>query len=148
MSTLSQRLYNFYFHSLYCKVTESSFFKISYIILYWIFFQLSIVCSVEVITERESITGIMSKTDKIWNTVISKTKSKLYDNLARLFLFCFRLLRLLFHVCEAFRSKVFYFCFRSPLFFVHYNLKGTVRPDWIEMRVVSLKSPWKGHQPL
>ncbi len=27
-------------------------------------------------------------------------------------------------------------------------LKGTVRPDWICMRVVSLKSPLKGHQPL
>ncbi len=25
---------------------------------------------------------------------------------------------------------------------------GTVRPDWICMRVVSLKSPLKGHQPL
>ncbi len=28
------------------------------------------------------------------------------------------------------------------------SLKGTVRPDWICMRVVSLKSPLKGHQPL
>jgi len=28
------------------------------------------------------------------------------------------------------------------------ELKGTVRPDWICMRVVSLKSPLKGHQPL
>ncbi len=27
-------------------------------------------------------------------------------------------------------------------------IKGTVRPDWICMRVVSLKSPLKGHQPL
>ncbi len=27
-------------------------------------------------------------------------------------------------------------------------LKGTVRPDWICMRVVSLESPLKGHQPL
>ncbi len=26
--------------------------------------------------------------------------------------------------------------------------KGTVRPDWICMRVVSLESPLKGHQPL
>jgi hypothetical protein len=26
--------------------------------------------------------------------------------------------------------------------------KGTVRPDWIFMRVVSLESPLKGHQPL
>jgi hypothetical protein len=25
---------------------------------------------------------------------------------------------------------------------------GTVRPDWICMRVVSLESPLKGHQPL
>jgi hypothetical protein len=28
------------------------------------------------------------------------------------------------------------------------DFKGTVRPDWICMRVVSLKSPLKGHQPL
>ncbi len=27
-------------------------------------------------------------------------------------------------------------------------IKGTVRPDWICMRVVSLESPLKGHQPL
>jgi hypothetical protein len=26
--------------------------------------------------------------------------------------------------------------------------KGTVRPDWIRMRVVLLESPFKGHQPL
>ncbi len=26
-------------------------------------------------------------------------------------------------------------------------IKGTVRPDWICMRVVSLESPFKGHQP-
>jgi hypothetical protein len=29
-----------------------------------------------------------------------------------------------------------------------YALKGTVRPDWICMRVVPLESPLKGHQPL
>ncbi len=28
------------------------------------------------------------------------------------------------------------------------TVKGTVRPDWICMRVVSLESPLKGHQPL
>ncbi len=28
------------------------------------------------------------------------------------------------------------------------SLKGTVRPDWICMRVVPLESPLKGHQPL
>jgi len=28
------------------------------------------------------------------------------------------------------------------------DLKGTVRPDWIWMRVVPLESPLKGHQPL
>ncbi len=28
------------------------------------------------------------------------------------------------------------------------NFKGTVRPDWICMRVVSLENPLKGHQPL
>ncbi len=28
------------------------------------------------------------------------------------------------------------------------NFKGTVRPDWICMRVVPLESPLKGHQPL
>ncbi len=28
------------------------------------------------------------------------------------------------------------------------NIEGTVRPDWICMRVVSLESPLKGHQPL
>jgi hypothetical protein len=31
---------------------------------------------------------------------------------------------------------------------VGFYVKGTVRPDWICMRVVSLKSPLKGHQPL
>jgi hypothetical protein len=35
---------------------------------------------------------------------------------------------------------------RRQGFFSH--LKGTVRPDWICLRVVSLKSPLKGHQPL
>ncbi len=29
-----------------------------------------------------------------------------------------------------------------------YFFKGTVRPDWICMRVVSLKSPLKAHKPL
>ncbi len=29
-----------------------------------------------------------------------------------------------------------------------YLFKGTVRPDWIYMRVVSLESPLKAHQPL
>jgi hypothetical protein len=28
------------------------------------------------------------------------------------------------------------------------TFKGTIQPDWICMRVVSLKSPFKGHQPL
>ncbi len=28
------------------------------------------------------------------------------------------------------------------------KFKGTVRPDWICMRVVSLESPLMGHQPL
>ena len=28
------------------------------------------------------------------------------------------------------------------------DIKGTVRPDWICIRVVSLESPLKGHQPL
>jgi hypothetical protein len=28
------------------------------------------------------------------------------------------------------------------------SFKGTVRPDWICMRVVSLESTLKGHQPL
>ncbi len=28
------------------------------------------------------------------------------------------------------------------------TIKGTVRPDWICMRVVSLESPLKAHQPL
>ncbi len=28
------------------------------------------------------------------------------------------------------------------------TIKGTVRPDWIYMRVVPLDRPWKGHQPL
>ncbi len=31
---------------------------------------------------------------------------------------------------------------------IHEHLKGTVRPDWICMRVVSLESPLKGHQQL
>jgi hypothetical protein len=30
----------------------------------------------------------------------------------------------------------------------YFNLKGTVRPDWICMRVVPLESPLKGPQPL
>jgi hypothetical protein len=28
------------------------------------------------------------------------------------------------------------------------SVSGTVRPDWICMRVVPLESPLKGHQPL
>ncbi len=28
------------------------------------------------------------------------------------------------------------------------TIKGTVRPDWISLRVVSLDRPLKGHQPL
>jgi hypothetical protein len=32
--------------------------------------------------------------------------------------------------------------------FKYANIKGTVRPDWICMRVVSLESPLKVHQPL
>ncbi len=31
---------------------------------------------------------------------------------------------------------------------VNFIFKGTVRPDWICMRVVPLESPLKGHQPL
>ncbi len=40
-----------------------------------------------------------------------------------------------------------YICF-TLLCFLFRSLKGTVRPDWICMRVVSLKSPLKGHLPL
>jgi hypothetical protein len=36
----------------------------------------------------------------------------------------------------------------TVLMFYQFLLKGTVRPDWICMRVVSLESPLKGHQPL
>ncbi len=32
--------------------------------------------------------------------------------------------------------------------FSFFCFEGTVRPDWICMRVVSLESPLKGHQPL
>jgi hypothetical protein len=42
-------------------------------------------------------------------------------------------------------SRFFIDC--SWRIFCNYRL-GTVRPDWICMRVVSLKSPSKGHQPL
>ncbi len=34
------------------------------------------------------------------------------------------------------------------LFLKNRNIKGTVRPDWICMRVVSMERPLKGHQPL
>ena len=52
--------------------------------------------------------------------------------------------------------KKLYLCpfpfFNVPKFFWHLypceDLKGTVRPDWICMRVVSLKSPLKAHQTL
>jgi hypothetical protein len=33
-------------------------------------------------------------------------------------------------------------------FFLFLKIKGTVQPDWICMRGVSLVSPLKGHQPL
>ncbi len=38
----------------------------------------------------------------------------------------------------------------SMLFFIFQlsTLKGSVRPDWIYMRVVPLDRPWKGHKPL
>jgi hypothetical protein len=39
-------------------------------------------------------------------------------------------------------------CLKDCLLEHNSVLKGTVRPDWICMRVVSLKSPLKGHQPL
>jgi hypothetical protein len=41
-------------------------------------------------------------------------------------------------------------CFlpNPPHFSLPSTFKGTVRPDWICMRVVSLESPLKGHQPL
>jgi hypothetical protein len=43
-----------------------------------------------------------------------------------------------------------WFCRLDVVFFDYFILilKGTVRPDWICMRVVSLESPLKGHQPL
>jgi hypothetical protein len=52
--------------------------------------------------------------------------------------------------CKWFASKVCTLA-RSPLWFATQwviILKGTVRPDWICMRVVSLESPLKAHQPL
>jgi hypothetical protein len=36
----------------------------------------------------------------------------------------------------------------EPMSDISVALKGTVRPDWICMRVVSLKSPLKAHKPL
>ena len=46
-------------------------------------------------------------------------------------------------------SSSFFQTFFPDTFHFHgANFKGTVRPDWICMRVVSLKSPLKGHQPL
>jgi hypothetical protein len=38
--------------------------------------------------------------------------------------------------------------FKESCFEVGFLFKGSVRPDWICMRVVSLQSPLKGHQPL
>jgi hypothetical protein len=38
-------------------------------------------------------------------------------------------------------------CKRHAFFYMA-PFKGTVRPDWICMRVVSLESPLKAHQPL
>ncbi len=35
-----------------------------------------------------------------------------------------------------------------PVYIKEMIIKGTVRPDWIYMRVVSLESPLKGNQPL
>ncbi len=37
---------------------------------------------------------------------------------------------------------------RNAILFCRLIVKGTVRPDWICMRVVSLESPLKAHQPL
>jgi hypothetical protein len=36
----------------------------------------------------------------------------------------------------------------NPDLWMSAKFKGTVRPDWICMRLVSLESPLKGHQPL
>jgi hypothetical protein len=34
-------------------------------------------------------------------------------------------------------------------YFIHIQrIKGTVRPDWIGLRVVLLQTSWLGHQPL
>ncbi len=47
--------------------------------------------------------------------------------------------------------EIFFFWFLSWISFPpapEYPIKGTVRPDWICMRVVPLESPLKGHQPL
>ncbi len=40
------------------------------------------------------------------------------------------------------------FMYRRHFICCCWFLKGTVRPDWICMRMVSLESPLKGHQPL
>jgi hypothetical protein len=40
------------------------------------------------------------------------------------------------------RQNITGYCFQFEF------IKGTVRPDWICMRVVPLESPLKGHKPL
>ena len=40
---------------------------------------------------------------------------------------------------------------KESMHYYQHNLsliKGTIRPDWISLRVVSLDGPLKGHQPL
>ncbi len=43
------------------------------------------------------------------------------------------------------RVEIIKYSFQKYIFS---SFKGTVRPDWICMRVVSLESPLKAHQPL
>ncbi len=57
------------------------------------------------------------------------------------------------HKCSTLKNPDLYtdICHFVPVFYsvrLNGSLKGTVRPDWICMRVVSLESPLKAHQPL
>ncbi len=49
---------------------------------------------------------------------------------------------------NAIQDLVNYDLLDPPHFSLPSTFKGTVRPDWICMRVVSLESTFKGHQPL
>jgi hypothetical protein len=80
-------------------------------------------------------------------------------------LFRYAHIQLLHYISKQFKHCTFIHCYKSKPLFCHFSVRChsknsasktamtplfyfTVRPDWICMRVVSLESPLKRHQPL